>query len=274
MVKRSKLRSYFAVSEISFRNIRQYTVEFLTSFAYFPAQLIALFFVYSIIYFQAWILNGVTVIGGFSFPQLISYLFIAIIMYHVIPVFRLSIEVEKDIDQGSLVSYLAKPIDYAGFKFFSELPRTLLYLSFGAFTYIITLIFIPLPTPSLVNILLFIPFFYLAYLMAFLLIFTMSLAAFWVSSQWWLRHLFSLSMAIAGGGLIPLSFYPPSIQFILSILPFQYLYSIPAIILQGFYLPELLVPLAIFGTIWLITLYLLSRLIWYRGRHRYEGAGG
>ncbi len=274
MAQRSRLRSYLAVSEISFRNMRQYTIEFLTTFAYFPAQLIALFFVYSIVYFQALILNGVTVIGGFTFPQLISYLFIAIIMYHVIPVYRLSGEVEKDIVRGPLISYLAKPIDYAGFKFFGELPRTLLYLFFGAITYSITLIFIPLPMPSLLNILLFIPFFYLGYLMAFLLIFTMALAAFWVSHQWWLRHLFSLLMAIIGGGLIPLSFYPHTIQLVLSILPFQYLYFVPAIIFQGYYLPELLIPLAVLGVFWLVIVYGLSRLVWYRGRHQYEGAGG
>ncbi|MFX1492299.1 MAG: ABC-2 family transporter protein, partial [Promethearchaeota archaeon] len=60
----------------------------------------------------------------------------------------------------------------------------------------------------------------------------------------------------------------------LSLLPFQYLYFVPAMILQGYYLPELLISLALLGVFWLIIVYGLSRLVWYRGRHRYEGAGG
>ncbi|MDO8055488.1 MAG: hypothetical protein Q6361_01375, partial [Candidatus Hermodarchaeota archaeon] len=71
MSRLARISSYLAVSKISFRNIKQYTVDFLTHFAYFPAQLVALFFIYSIVYTQAWILDGVTTIGGFTFVQLL-----------------------------------------------------------------------------------------------------------------------------------------------------------------------------------------------------------
>lgn len=274
MTERSRIRSYFGVSQISFRNMRQYTIEFLTSFVYFPVKLIALYIVYSIIYLQAWIFDGTTVIGGFTFPVLMSYLFISVILISAIPLFRLSMEIEKDIVRGPLISYLTRPIDYAGFKVFAELPRTLVYLTLGALTYAIALFFIPLNIPTIYNIVLFIGFFYLAFFIAFLLVFTIALAAFWMSSQWWLRHLLSLTMSIAGGALIPLSYFPPFAQMILGLLPFQYLYYVPTLILQGYYLPEQLLPITLLGIFWLIALYSLSRLIWYFGRRRYEGAGG
>lgn len=274
MTERSRIHSYLAVSKISFRNARQYTIEFLTSFAYFPAQIIALSLVYSIIYNQAWILYGTIELGGFTLPQLISYLFIALIIARALPRWRLSSEIERDIDRGPLVSYLAKPIDYAGFKFFGELPRVLLYLIFGAITYVVTAFFIPLPTPTLFNILIFIPFFLVAYLVAFLLVFMMSLGTFWVGRQWWLRNLLSLLMMIAGGGLVPLSFFPPIMQMVLNLLPFQYCYYIPAILLQGYYQPDQLLPIALLSVMWLGILWILARFVWNRGRRKYEGPGG
>ncbi len=269
-----RLESYLAVARISFRNIRQYTTDFLTHFAFFPVQIIALSLVYWIIYQQAWILNGITAIGGFTFPELISYLFIAIIIARALPRWQLSIEVERDIDLGPLVSYLSKPIDYASFKFFSEMPRVLIYLLFGTLTYLVTLLFIPLPLPSILNILLFIPFFVIAYFISFLLVFTVALSTFWVYRGWWLRNLISLLMLMVGGGLIPLSFFPPTLQFVFGLLPFQYCYYIPAIILQGFYLPEQLLPITLLSLIWLVVLWLLARFVWSLGRRKYEGPGG
>ncbi|MFX1565892.1 MAG: ABC transporter permease [Promethearchaeota archaeon] len=274
MAIRTRLESYLAVTRISLRNTRQYTVDFLTNFAFFPAQMIALGLVYWIVYLQAWLQNGSLVIGGFNYLELISYLFIALIISRALPRWRLSVEIENDIDRGPLVSYLSKPIDYAGFRFFSELPRSLLYIVFGGLTYLITMFFLPLPMPSLYNFLLFIPFFLNAYLVAFLLVFTTSLGTFWINRQWWLRNLLSLLMVIAGGGLIPLSFFPPSLQLAFSLLPFQYCYYIPAIILQGYYLHEQLLPIAILSFIWLLILWLLARFVWNQGRRRYEGPGG
>jgi len=274
MVSRSRWGSYLAVARISLRNSRQYTIDFFTGFAFFPIQIIALSLVYWIVYLQAWLLNGTVAIGGFTYHELISYLFIAIIIARALPRWQLSVEIERDIDMGPLVSYLSKPIDYAGFRFFSELPRVMLYFLFGAITYLVTTFFIPIPLPSLYNLLLFIPFFIVAYLVAFLLVFTVSLGTFWVNRQWWLRNLISLLMIIAGGGLIPLSFFPPTFQLVLSLLPFQYCYYVPAIILQGYYVPTQLLPTLLLSLFWLVILWLFARFVWNQGRRKYEGPGG
>jgi ABC-type uncharacterized transport system permease subunit len=249
-------------------------VDFLTHFAYFPAQIFALFFIYSIVYVQAWILDGVTIIGSFTFVQLINYLFIAIIMQRALPRWRLSNEIQKDIDRGPLVSYLARPIDYAGFKFFGEFPRSLLFMLFGLLTYLVALFFIPLPVPTFGNLLLFIPFFLIGYMTSFFIVFATSLAAFKMSQIWWVRDLLSLTMTLAGGGLVPLTFFPPLIQTILLLLPFQYCYYTPAIILQGYYAPGDLLPIALISIAWLAILYALVRLLWALGRRGYSGAGG
>lgn len=274
MSRLARISSYLAVSKISFRNVKQYTVDFLTHFAYFPAQLVALFFIYSIVYTQAWILDGVTTIGGFTFVQLLNYFFISVIMQRALPRWRLSNEIQKDIDRGPLVSYLARPIDYAGFKFFGEFPRSLIYMLFGLLTYLITLFFIPLPVPTFVNLLLFIPFFFIAYMIAFLLVFATSLAAFKMSQIWWVRELLSLTMTLAGGGLIPLTYFPPAIQTLLLLLPFQYCFYTPAIILQGYYTITDLLPITLISLVWLVILYGLVRLLWNLGRRGYSGAGG
>lgn len=271
---RTKLSSYMAVAKISFRNARQYTVDFITHFFYFPAELVALFFIYSLVYWQIWQSEGTTVIGGFNLLQLISYLFITLTIQKTLPQSRMSREIERDIDQGPLVAYLSKPVDYAGYRFFRELPRSLIYLFFGALTYIAGILLFGLIIPNPLNLTLFIPLFLAAYTITFLLVFTLSLLTFWIGRQWWFRNLVNLLTLIAGGGLIPLTFFPTSIQQILSLLPFQYCYFIPVTVLQGFYNPYQLGPVILMDAIWLVILYAMMRLVWSRGRHRYEGAGG
>lgn len=271
---RARFNSYLAVARISFRNARQYTVDFLTNFVYFPAELIALFFVYSTVYWQVWVLDGTTTIGGFTLLQLISYLFITLTIQRTLPQYRMSRDIERDIDQGQLIAYLSKPMGYAGYRFFREFPRSLIYLFFGALTYLAGMLLFNLSTPNPFNLLLFIPLYLGAYIITFLLIYTMSLATFWTGRQWWLRNLVTLVTLIAGGGLVPLTFFPTAIQQILTLLPFQYCYFIPVAVLQGFYNPFQLTLIILIDAAWLVILYVMMRLVWRRGRHRYEGAGG
>ncbi len=274
MRQRARLQTYGAIAAISFRNAREYTVDFLMQFVNFPAQLVALFFVYSIVYWQAWLFDGSVVIGGFALVQLISYLYVSIMLQRVLPLHEMSRQIERDIDDGPLVIYLGKPVDYMGHTFFVDLPRALLYLSFGAITYLAGIFLLGLPVPLLVNIAMFLPLMLAAYSIAFLLYFTLALATFWVGRQWWLRQLIALAILIAGGGLIPLTFFPPIAQFVLSLLPFQYCFFIPVIVLQGFYDASQLVSIFLLDALWLVILWVLSRLVWRLGRNRYEGAGG
>ncbi len=269
-----RLKAYLAVSRISFRNVREYTLNFLTNFAYFPAELIALFFVYSIVYVQNWILNGNTTIGGFTLAQLVSYLFLSIMLQRILPRYQMSVQIERDINEGHLIGYLSKPINYSGYRFFSELPRSLIRLAIGAITYIIGIFLLILPVPYLQNILLFIPIFFSAYIIAFLFVFTLSLATFWVNRLWWLRDFVNLIMMIAGGALIPLSFFPPFLQFILTLLPFQYIYFVPVCILQGIYHPAQLFGLLLPSLFWMLILWAIAIFVWNLGRRKYEGARG
>ena len=274
MRKRARLKTYWAIAAISFRNTREYIVHFATHFVYFPAELLALFFVYSIVYWQTWLLNGSVVIGGFTLLQLISYLFVTVMLQKVLPQHSMSRQIERDIDEGALVTYLGRPLDYMAHTFFVDLPRALLYLCFGSATYMAGVFLIGLPIPLLVNAALFLLLMLAAYSITFLLYFTLALATFWVGRQWWLRNLVTLATLIAGGGLIPLTFFPPTAQFILSLLPFQYCYFIPTTILQGFYEASQLGSIFLLDALWLVILWLLSRVVWRRGRDRYEGAGG
>lgn len=274
MRQRARLRTYWAIAAISFRNTREYTINFLIHFVNFPVELVALFFIYSIVYWQSWLLNGTVVIGGFSLFQLVSYLFVSIMLQKVLPPGSLSRQIERDIDDGILVTYLGKPVDYMGHTFFVDLPRGLLFLCFGGVTYLVGIFLLGLPVPLLVNVALFLPLMLVAHAITFLLYFTLALATFWVGRQWWLRQLVALATLIAGGGLIPLTFFPPIAQLVLSLLPFQYSYFIPVVILQGFYTPDQLIPVFLLGATWLAILWVLSRVVWRRGRNRYEGAGG
>jgi len=75
----------------------------------------------------------------------------------------------------------------------------------------------------------------LAFLMNFYVNYSIGLVSFWVVQSGGIRRVYSLFGGIFSGALIPLVFFPQSLQWVQFFLPFQYTSFVPAMVFLGRY---------------------------------------
>lgn len=97
------------------------------------------------------------------------------------------------------------------------------------------------------------------------------LTAFWVTEVWPVAQLNEMFRSLFGGGMLPLTFLPPSILFIANILPYKYTFYVPVSILLS-KSPNILIDIAM-QLLYIFVLYIIYRFLWNRGIRKYEAVG-
>ena len=96
---------------------------------------------------------------------------------------------------------------------------------------------------------------------------------FWTVQAEWIEQFWWMIVIFAAGFMAPTSFYPESIQSILSYTPFPQLLQIPVETLLGIIGPAAIIRSLVVGVLWLIALWCLSRVIWYFGIRKADTVG-
>jgi ABC-2 type transport system permease protein len=113
----------------------------------------------------------------------------------------------------------------------------------------------------------------LAFLLRFLLEWTLALAAFWTTRVSAFNQLYFVALLFLSGQIAPLSLMPAWIQTIASIFPFRWMISFPVELLLGRLTPrEALVGFAA-QAIWITLSLGLIRLVWRAGVRVYSAVG-
>lgn len=224
--------------------------------------------------------TGNRTMGGYSYGQMIVYYLAAVFFEKAARGSDIG-TVSQEIYDGSLNKFLLYPVNYFVMKFAA-------FLSYGwmmLMQLIAALVLIAMwgwifeselalndyiawswLLPSL-----------LSATVAIYLYFTMlavcELAAFWVDHVWSLHIVVRFLMAIFGGSMIPLQFFPEHWRSIIEVLPFSFVASVPARTLLG----EVSVG-SWFGSIiaalcWAVFLQLCALAIYRRGLRGYSGVG-
>lgn len=266
-----------SVASLELRRLLTYRTEFWISFlGAILTQLTLAYFLWDAIFSY----RNVERLGGYSFAGLMFYYLFSSLAAQIMRG-REIFEVSKEIYDGSLTRYLVYPISFFSYRLAARLAELLLALLQLGIILLLSLAIFSLPeeisiTPLSVSKGL------LALLIAVALHFYMGivleLAAFWADNVWSLLILLRFVIALLGGGMIPLSFFPDWSQALLPLLPFYYLIAFPVQNILGLqsiglqnsaaFWPGVLVAL-----LWTIFFILSARLIWQRGLLRYTGVG-
>lgn len=123
------------------------------------------------------------------------------------------------------------------------------------------------------NLLLFIPVFVIAFLMRFLIGYTLGLAAFWINRVQALNTTYFVLQLFFSGRLTPLELLPAPLRTIADILPFQWFTAFPVELLLG-RVDSAELPRALLTQLaWLVAVYFLFRFVWKRGIRKYSAFG-
>jgi len=219
------------------------------------------------------VLGNTTSLHGFTKKELVSYyVFIGIVVANTYKGLPLS----QQIRDGTLASFLTKPISYIYYAYIHYISRisfsivislpiiALVYIFFHSELVIIT---------QLSNYIYAAGFFILAVHILFFIEFLICSVEFWVMYSETIDLISDTVKAFFMGALIPLSFLPGIFSTLANILPYKYTGSFIIEAFMGRLSPPELLQGLLVSIIWIIGLFLFTLFVWNRGLRRFEAYG-
>lgn len=199
---------------------------------------------------------------GVSKSQMLTYSIISAVLSCI-----LTADVEDRIIQsvrkGNVAIDMLKPVNVFGMYLAEDLGSIVVSICQNAVpVLIISSLVIQIPVPSSVlHLVLFFISVVFSYLINWLIAASFSMLSFFLISMGPLRQVKINLIRILSGSIIPLWFFPDSIQIVLRYLPFMYLYQLPLSIYIGKWkLEEIFSQLGL-QIVWIIVLYLLFKMV-------------
>lgn len=122
-------------------------------------------------------------------------------------------------------------------------------------------------------VLVFIPALVLSYVMRFLIDWTVSLLAFWVTRMAAINQMYLVITIFLTGQIAPLSLFPEPVRWLASVLPFRWMVAFPVELLLGRVSSgDALIGLGM-QALWLVLGLMMMRRMWQAGTRRYGAVG-
>ena len=212
-------------------------------------------------------------VGSYTTGGFAAY-FIAFMLVNQVTYTWIMYEYEYRIRQGYLSFALLKPVhpihsDIADNLSSKLITLPILLIVAGG----LALVFHPTARLSLWSILIFIPALFLAFLVRFLLEWTLAMAAFWTTRVSAINQVYFILVLFLSGQIAPLALFPPWLQRVADVLPFRWMLGFPVELLLG----RLTVVQALGGLAaqvsWVVISLIFVRFIWRAGVRVYSAVG-
>ena len=228
--------------------------------------------------YQIWTLifsiQGYETLNGFTFNELIVFIFLSIVVGQLKSSWISSGEMIRGIRSGDINKYLIRPISYFWYHFMMFLGvNSLFYIVYSFMLLIFVFIFPNMLFPTIFNFVGFVGALFLSIYLSYCVYFIMVCFAFWFGEVRSLVVSYNLAMLFISGQYIPIRFFPDKVLDILYWTPIRYLVDFPVSIATG------LLPMGewisgfIGAIIWCLLLSLGSSIIYKIGIKNYEAYG-
>jgi len=251
------MKSYLAVLRGSFMIGLIYRYGFLFNIAGNIIYMLVTYYLWKSIYQGREVLRGLTFDQTYIYVALGSAVFILLKTY-------VDWLLSFDIREGMIASYLIKPIDLQFYILFNSFGYSLMSLAAITLPTLILMIFVlHIEIPLGIGLALFPLSLLLAYLVSFCFDYFVGLLCFYTESIWGLSITKEIIVTVLSGALIPLQFFPDTIQKILFWLPFQAIYYTPlTMVAQPNLSMDTFLPMLGLQLFWVIVLFVFTRLFY------------
>ena len=227
------------------------------------------YFLWASIYSNTTTLHGLTLNQTFIYVALGSTVFVLLKTYA-------DWEIAHEIEDGSISMYLTKPMGYLSYVFSISLGLVLTNLAAVTIPtlLLLTLVF-KVNFAFGPGLLLFPISLFLAFTISYFFDCVTGLCAFYTESIWGISATKEIVISVLSGALVPLQFFPDTLQKILLALPFQAIYHTPLMLITrpdqdwGTMLSMLGVQV-----IWVVILFGATRLFYNQAIKVLRVAGG
>ena len=212
-------------------------------------------------------------VGSYTTREFAAY-FIVLMLVNQVTYTWIMYEFEYRIREGILSVALLKPVHPIHSDISDNLSSKLITLPMMIVIAIgLAIAFHASISPPLWAIIVFIPSLLLAFLVRFLLEWTLAQTAFWTTRVGAINQTYFVLLLFLSGQIAPLTLLPHPVQIVASILPFRWVISFPVEVLLGQHTPvEALMGLGA-QVAWLIISVVLVRVVWRAGVRVYSAVG-
>lgn len=264
-----KLLKYFEVAKINFLETLAYPIALIGRLPLLIFTIFALSKLYTTTYGTA----KTDIINNLTLTETIWILCLVQILY-ASGNKKISRIISLEVITGTFAYSVNKPYSYTLFHFASYLGKIIPSLFFNL---VINLTILLLITEKINITLLTICMGILPIILGFVLIFlieyVIGLSAFWIEDTEPIDWVYSKTSALLGGAIVPLTFFPGTLETIAELLPFGLTYYAPAkaIVQFNVYYYSKILLLQIF---WIIIISLAARYIFKKGVKNVSLGGG
>ena len=264
------MKKYTAVLKINWIQALEYRANALVGIVAILSGLLIEFQIWSLIYDS----QGISVIKGFSFQELMVFIFLSIMVGQLKSSWHTSGEMIEGIRTGDINKYLIRPISYFWYHFMMFIGVNSLYYTVYSILLILIISFYPqLLFPSLINFIGFLFALSTSVFLSYSIYYIMICFAFWFGEVRAIVVAYNISMTIVSGQYIPVRLFPEYVLNIMEYTPILYLVDFPVSIATG------RIPLEdwginfIFAIGWCMILWLIGMIVYNQGIKTYEAYG-
>lgn len=263
------INKYLAVFKISWEQGLTYRLNFALWRVRSVLQLLLVYFIWWTVF------QSSSSVFNYSQAQILTYIMVSALIRAIILSSRV-IDVAGQINEGSIVNFLVKPLGFIKYYFARDLADKLLNIAFVILE-ISLLVILLKPSLLLQQDPLILSLFLLATILGLLLYFAFAfiigMLAFWVENAWGPLFLVMILLEGFGGGLFPIDILPAPAANVLLLTPFPYFIYFPAKI----YLGTLPLNHLLYGFLvlifWLIASWYLMMAVLKMGLKKYSAYG-
>ncbi|MBT3940450.1 hypothetical protein HOD83_02275 [Candidatus Woesearchaeota archaeon] len=212
------------------------------------------------------------IIRGFTFSGIVIYFFLSHIVQAVTSC-RVDSEISRSVKNGKFIKHLVRPINFLTYSFIRNCWRAVFRVKFLPILLIIGYFTIPSFEYTSLNLLFFIITVIFAITIRFSFTFLFGLISFWTKEYWGIKSIRQGIHMFFAGSVIPLTFFPSSLQTISKYMPFQYMLYVPIQTFLGTYSTVEVMNLILVQVIWTAAFFGMSLLVWKKAHTRFMGVG-
>lgn len=265
----SRWRAYLGIVKASASEVSHFRANLIAWILYSPLQLGILYLVWGIVY------RKTDAVGSFGFRDMMLYYLVVHFLRRLFePLMTINFEVWKEINEGRLDVYLARPIHYATFTFCRSLGAPLVEVLVGVPFFLIFAWALGVPVATDPAVLaLFAASAAAGYVILFFVQFLIGSLTFWMERIFGVRDLVFSVFLLFSGQMIPISVLPEWVARISAYLPFESIFFVPARIYGEAHAVD--AGGGLFRQlVWVLALWALATAVWSRGVDRYASQGG
>jgi ABC-2 type transport system permease protein len=213
-------------------------------------------------------------VGDYTTREFAAYFILLMLVNHATYTW-IMYEYEYRIREGFLSFALLKPVHPIHSDIADNLSSKMITFPFMILiAFGLAAIFPPTFSPPLWAVAFAIPVLVLAFLVRFLIEWTLAQAAFWTTRVSALNQAYFVMMLFLSGQIAPLDLLPTPVQIAAAILPFRWLIAFPVELLLGRLSPSEVMTGIAAQLVWLAVSLGLSRSLWRAGVRVYSAVGG